>query len=338
MHPSFTTRQRRPALLIAAAAAALALTGCGSGSIGDANGADTSPSAAENDADLTAVTLGAMPIAATAAIEYGIAEGIFEEHGFDVDLSTGASGAAMLPAVFNQQVQFGVGNPLSVSTAIDQGMDMRIIAGYSSSYADGDDIAGVVVREDSDITSYADLSDASVAVVSLRTHADLTILDAVESDGGDASSVQFNEMQFGDMAPQLEQDSIDAAFLPEPFLGQALQVDGLSLLGYSMQDTIPGLPTLVTFTSGDFAESNPEVVESFRNAITEVLDAASQNEDGVKEMLPDLLSIPSEAAQHITLEDFDGEIRRDQIEQLNDLGVMHGYLGDEISPDALFFD
>src|SRR5699024_12239712 len=104
-----------------------------------------------------AVTVGVLSISPNVGVAYGIENGIFEENGFDVNYEVSTAVAAMLPAVSAGQMDFGVGTPLSVVTAVDQGLDMKIAAGYSNSLEDGEDVAGVVTRADSDIDTWADL-------------------------------------------------------------------------------------------------------------------------------------------------------------------------------------
>ncbi|WP_258932949.1 ABC transporter substrate-binding protein [Nesterenkonia pannonica] len=107
---------------------------------------------------------GVLSIAPSAAVQYGLDNDIFEEHGFDVTLTPGQGAAAMLPAVQTGDMDYAIGNALSVLVAVDQGLDMRILTGYSHSYAEGDDINGVVVRSDDDVESWVGLEDLSVAV------------------------------------------------------------------------------------------------------------------------------------------------------------------------------
>src|SRR5699024_257754 len=106
-----------------AATAALLLTACGGGG----------EEASGDGEELREVTIGVLSIAPSVGVAYGIKNGIFEEHGFDVNYEVSTAGAAMLPAVSAGQMDFGVGNPLSVVTAVDQGLDMKIVAGYSNS-------------------------------------------------------------------------------------------------------------------------------------------------------------------------------------------------------------
>lgn len=309
------------------ATSALALTACGGSS-----------EAENSNSELRTVTIGLMPIAPSVAVEYGIQEGIFEKHGFELDVNPGQSGAASLPAVAAGQLDFDIGNPMSVAIANDEGMDIRVVAGFSNAIPEGDDIAGIVVRADSGIETYADLEGKTTAVVSLQGHNTLTTQDVAEQDGADPEALNFTELQFGDMPAQLEQRNVDAAFMPEPFLSQTLDDPDNELLGYNFQDSIPGLPTLVTYASGEIIEEDPELVADFKVAMEDVLAQAQENKDEAQALLPDFIDIPPEAAANMRIEDWDGEIKRDELEQLNELAVKHDYLDETMDPETFYFE
>ena len=198
----------RTALLGALAAACLLLAACTSGS--PSGGAADGGSGDK----LTHIDVGLLTIAPAAAVKYGVDKGIFKKHGLDVKVTIAQGGAAMLPAVSTGQLDFGVGNPLSVLTAASQGVDMRIASGYSSSLATGDDINAVVTKADSGITSWKGLAGKKVSVNAVNTQGDLTIKDSVAKDGGDPDTVKFFEVAFPDALAQLDKGNVDAVWIP----------------------------------------------------------------------------------------------------------------------------
>src|SRR5690625_2648797 len=300
MHKKFLTG------LATAAAAALALTACGGG------GGNEEASAGGETDEIREVTIGVLSIAPSVGVAYGIENGIFEEHGFDVNYEISSAGAAMLPAVSAGQMDFGVGNPLSVTTAVDQGLEMKIVAGYSNSLEDGEDVAGVVTRADSDIDTWADLEGKTTAVNALNTLGDLTVMNLAEQDGADPQALEFSEIAFPDMPAQLERGNTDAVWIPEPFLSGLLADEENELIGYSFQENDPGMATMVTFTSGDLAEEDPEMVADFGEAMTAALAAAEEDQEGSRELLVEFLEISDEDAQNLVMERLSGDIDRDR--------------------------
>jgi NitT/TauT family transport system substrate-binding protein len=321
-----------------AAASVLALSACGDGSPAEDEDTDNDAGAASEDGELTEITVGVLPIAPSVGIYYGIENGVFEDHGLDVELSTSNAGAAMLPAVNTQQLEFAIGNPNSVLNANDRGLDMRIITGYSNSLAEGDDIAGVVTTADSGIEDWPDLEGHTVSVNALQTQGDLTIMESVDQAGGDPDAVEFSEMPFPDMEAQLEQGNTDAIWVPEPFLSRALDNEDHQLVGYSFQDAIPGMPTMVSFSSGEYVEENPEVAQAFSDAMSESLQMAEDDPDGVRALLPEFIDLPEEAAENLRMEELDAEIRTEQLEEAGELMVKFDFISDEPDTSTLYFE
>jgi len=241
-----------------------------------------------------------------------------------------------LPAVSAGQLDFGVGNPLSVVTAVDQGLDMKIAAGYSNSLEEGEDVAGVVTRADSGIDTWADLEGKTTAINALNTLGDLTIMNLAEQDGADPQALEFSEISFPDMPAQLERGNADAVWIPEPFLSGMLADDENELIGYSFQESDPGMATMVTFTSGELAESDPEMAEEFGAAMTDALAAAEEDQEGSRELLVEFLDISEEDAQELTMERLDGELDRGQLMDMVELADRYEFIGEAPTEEDLF--
>ncbi|MCC9173694.1 ABC transporter substrate-binding protein [Arthrobacter sp. zg-Y179] len=315
---------------------ALALTGCSGGSTAGSD-AGSSPSGSESSGsgELQQVVVGVLSIAPSSAMQYGIDEGIFEKHGLEIELQRGTGGAAMLPAVSTGDIHFAVGNPLSVMVAKDKGLDMKIVSGYSNSLAEGDDINGVVARADSGITSFADLEGKTTTVNAVNTQGDLTIMESAALAGADPEQLNFNELPFQDMEAALERGNTDAVWLPEPFLSRALANPDYVLVGYPNQEAVAGMPTMVTFTSGRYAEENEDTVTAFKEAVTETLTQAQANVDDVRATLPTFMGMDAAVAENLKMEEFDGELRSDELDDLGALMLKYEFVAKEPDVDAM---
>ncbi|MGH8965201.1 MAG: ABC transporter substrate-binding protein [Actinomycetes bacterium] len=307
--------------LAVGAVAALVLSGCSAGDDGGGGG--------ESEGGTTAVTVGVLPIVPSAALQLGIDEGIFEEHGFDVTLESGQGGAALLPAVVSQQMEFAISNPLSVMLAQEQGLDVQLVTGYSHSKAEGDDVTSVWAAPDSGIERPADLAGKTVAVNTLKTMGEVSIREIVTQDGGDGASVEFVEMGFPDMPAALDGGDVDAVWVPEPFQTQ-LKEGGNTLVSYNYQDVFPGVMTMGVITSGALAEKDPEMVEEFTAAVDEVTAYAQENPDAVATSLAGFLEMPEDVAGALVMEDFRSDVDADAMQTLSDLSVEDGILPEPV--------
>lgn len=295
---------------------------------------DASPGTEQEDDAPRPVTIGALSISETAPLWAAVEAGIFADAGLDVTVQPIQGGAQAMPALINGDVDFSIGQPFGAMRASLQGLDVAIIANYASSYAEGDDINAVVSAPGSDISSPADLAGKRVAVNSIGAAGDLTIAAAVEADGGDASTIEFVEVNFPDARAQLEAGNIDAAWVPEPFVSMIVGAGG-QVVVYPYQEVLPGLPTLVVQATGETVAGNADLVEAVRSALAEAFAWAAENDDAVRQALVDELELPEEAAANLPLPEFTTELDTEVLQALADLGVERGYFDAAPDLDAL---
>lgn len=315
-------------LVAVAAAGALTLAGCS----GDSSAGQDAPA----EDGLTPVTLGYIPSTISTALAYIDAEGIFEKHGLDVDMQPNQSGSVMLPAVATGSLDFGMGNVLSVMIAAQQGIDVKLVSGFTIPQTEGADGNGIVVRDDSPIQSWADLEGHSVAVNAVNTLPDMLISINVEDDGGDPANVKFTELPFPNMQEQLEAGGVDAIWTVEPFLSAAADAEGNRLVGYPYPEAMPGLPGNMFFTSGSFAEENPETVKKFQDAIAEGLEQATANIDDVRALMPETLEVTPEVAETVAIDQLTAEVDHSILEEFVTEAVRFGRLEEPIDVESLF--
>ncbi|TRW45681.1 ABC transporter substrate-binding protein [Georgenia yuyongxinii] len=325
--------------IVGGLALVLTLAACG------ATAGNDEPSAAGSDAgtsgaaeETRSIKVGVLPIAASAAIDVGIEQGFFADHNLDVELVTGQGGGATLPAVSSGELAFAVGNPISVLIAATQGLEMKVVSGYSESLGEGHDTTAIVVPEDSDIQSATDLPGKKVGVNTLKAGGDMNGKEAVLKAGGDPEAVEFIEVPFQDSLPQLDSGNLDAAWLVEPFLSMAL-ADGHRVVSYLYQEAIPGgQPTMIAYTSARYAEENPEIVADFQAALAESLEFVETDPESLRAVLPDFMGMPKEVAAMIPLDRFDAELNRDAMEAIAELMARHGLSDEQPDVSAVLLD
>lgn len=315
---------KKSALIAAAAAAALGLAACGSGG-----------GATENEQGLREVSFSALPILPTGALELGKQQGFFEDEGIDLTVEMAQGGAAIIPGVMSGKPQFGTSNPVSLLTARDKGLPLKVISHWSSDLTEPDDgINGVISLKDSGIDDPADLEGKSVAINTLKSIGDLTIREAVREAGGDPDSIKFVELGFPDMPAALEAGNVDAVWVPEPFLS-GLQSGPGQLVGYTSQLTIPGLPMQYVFTSEQLMSSDPELVEAMTRALEKTLEYADDNPEEAKAAGAELTGIPAEQLASAGLEAFGTDLRIDQLNRVGDLMLEEGWISKPADVDAM---
>lgn len=312
---------RRQLMALGAAGSVLALTACGGGD-------DGGPAA---DGQLQDVTVGVIPIVDTAAIWLGQEQGFFEEEGIDLEIQTTSGGAAAVPGVVSGDFDFAFSNTLSLMVAQGQGLDLRFVTNGTTTTGDTErDFSAVVVPAGSDVQGPEDLAGKTVSVNNLNNIGDTTVRYVVEQAGGDPQSIDFVEVGFPDAPAAIERGQVDAAWVLEPFLTQVLD-EGARAVSFNYAEFDPELDIAGYFTTAQRFEEDPELVESFQNAMNRSLEYADEHPEEVREIVGTYTEIDEEMRQQMTLPRFRTEFDRDALQKLGDAAVEYGTL--EESPD-----
>jgi NitT/TauT family transport system substrate-binding protein len=316
---------RRPLLALLSAAAILATSAaCGGGS-GTATGADGAAK----------VTAGVIPIVDVAPIYLGKEKGFFSERKIDLTLQTGTGGAASVPGVVSGKYQFAFGNVTSLLVARDKNLPLKVLTnGVSSVGEAGKDFGAVVVKGDSPIKSAKELAGKKVSVNNLKNIGDTTVRASVRKAGGDPAKVQFVELPFPDMPAALANNRIDAAWVVEPFLTQAIS-QGARPIAWNFVDAAPNLTVATYFTSERMIKQDPDLVKRFTEAMNESLRYADTHPDEVRKILATYTKIPADVITKMTLPKFPTEVNRASVEELAKLAKQDGLVTKQPDVDAL---
>ncbi|MFC7406728.1 ABC transporter substrate-binding protein [Georgenia alba] len=319
--------------MILASLTSLALVAACSG--GETSGGSEGGESPDGGGELTPVRVGSLPIVDTAAIHLGVDQGIFADHGLEVDLQLAQGGAAVVPAVVSGDYQFGFSNVPSLLVASSQGLPLQIVASGNSTSGDPDaDIGGVLTSPDSGISAPADLEGRTVAVNTLNNIGDVTISEVVAQDGGDPDAVEFVEMAFPDMPAALSSGQVDAIWVLEPFFSIA-KGDGAQVVMHNFAEVDPDMMVAAYFTTGQYAEENPEVVEQFTAAMEESLAYAQDNPEEARAILSSYTEIDPAVTETMTMPQFPAEINADSVQQMADLAIEYGLVEQEVDVEAL---
>jgi NitT/TauT family transport system substrate-binding protein len=309
---------RRRTLLTAglAAGVAVALGACGAGS----------GPPVTTEAGLTRLVVDYGSTANTAQLALGVQRGIFERHGLEIEQlpGTGAS-ANSIALLLNGQIQLAVGEVTAVPAAVANGFPVQIVTSMMADYSGPTgDVFSLVVPEDSDVRSFADLSGRSVAVNGLESIFDLTVFEAVQQAGGDPAAVEVVAIPFEDQVAALRQGRVDAISTVQPFAGQLLS-DGFRSIGNPAAAALgPRSVTGVLTASQQFVEQNPEVVGRFLRAWEEATRYANEHPDEVRQTIQETTGAPPEAVARLPLPWYVSGVDRRSAQLVAELMVEHG--------------
>jgi len=180
-----------------------------------------------------------------------------------------------------------------------------------------------VVNDGSAIRSPKDLVGKTVAVNVLKNIGDTTVRQSVRKAGGDPTILKFEAMPFPTMNGALRNGKVDAIWVVEPQLSEAVTT-GAQVLASNFVDTAPDLTVALYFTSTDTIAKNPALVTNFTEAIKESLKYAEQNPEEVRDVVGTYTPINDTVRIGMILPDWPEDINRASLDKVAQLGEADG--------------
>jgi NitT/TauT family transport system substrate-binding protein len=238
-------------------------------------------------AQLTTITVDTLPIANGLPLDLGIKQGFFAAQGIEIKKNVLQSGNDIVLALANHNGEIGYLGYVPMMIARTQGIPIQLV---SASEVEGTNAAdnwqNIMVKGSSSIRSAADLAGKTIAVNALKGVGEVMIRAALKKEGVNPDSVKLLALPFPAMRTALNNGQIDAFWAPEPFLSQALNLDGDRVV------MAPG-PVLGRFwpiggyaALEDWASKNRDLATKFRTAINQSLAYAQSHPDDVRALLP----------------------------------------------------
>ena len=182
--------------------------------------------------------------------------GLFEEFGIDVTYQPTSGSATAVQLVQAGEADLGQGSPASVMSAIDKGVNIKIVYNIVPEYG-----SGLAVLPDSDIQSPEDLAGKTVGVASLSS-ARLPEAKAMAEEAGVGDDVEFVAVGVGAQAASaLDSKKVDGLYLWDAAY-QAIQLGGTELR--VIKDVFADSSRLLDFVqyaSADAIENKAEALQ-----------------------------------------------------------------------------
>jgi NitT/TauT family transport system substrate-binding protein len=233
------------------------------------------------------VTVDTLPIANALPLDLGIKKGFFTAQGIDINKKMLQSGNDVVLALANSNGDIGYLGWVPMMIASTQGIPLSAVAASEvEGTSEADNWQNILVKGDSSIRTPADLAGKTIAVNALKGVGEVMIKAALKKRGVNPNSIHLLAMPFPTMRTALRNGQVDAIWVPEPFLTQALNLDGARIV------MAPG-PVLGKFWPvGGYAatiswtKKNPGLFKKFRTAINRSLTYSQSHPSEIRDLLP----------------------------------------------------
>jgi NitT/TauT family transport system substrate-binding protein len=265
----------------AALAVGLLAAGCSGGS---ATGGSSSAGPVEKH-DLN---VAAVPAGDAAALYIAQQRGLFAAQGLHVNISPAISGATTIGGQLGGKFDVTMGNYVSylqndseqLSGASKANDPFEVLAAGSIMLANNQ---VMLTRAGSPIHSVADLKGKKIGV-NVKGNIGFLLMSALlKANGLNPNQVTFVPVEFPAMGAAIQKGTVDAAWMPDPFVTSDEQQYGEQPLADLNQGAVAGLPIAGYMVTRNWVHKYPHTAEAFRRAIIEAQRIADTNPTAVQQ-------------------------------------------------------
>lgn len=310
-------------------AVALLATVSGCGLLG---GSEEQPAdaAGSGKVEKAKIRLGLLPILDVASVHVAIKRGYFQEEGLEIEPVKVQGGAAAIPAMISGDIDITFGNWVSFILAESKGTAKGVdgLKLVNDGYQAKPEMFLILAKADSPVKAPKDLEGKTIGINTFGNIAELTAKATLEANDVDVSKVTFKEMPFPDMEAAVQNGSVDAAFMVEPFISKAQRVAGQITVLDAASGPTDGIPIGGYATTGKFAEENPKTVAAFQRAMAKgQRDAADR--PTVEPLLVEYAGVDKETASLVHFGEFPTTLDATRLQRVSELMRTYGLLEKE---------
>jgi len=273
------------------------------------------------------VRLGYIPVGDCLQLYVAQDLGLFAGEGVTVEATPFKGGSLIAMAVEAGQLDAGWSNTVSLALALDRGFDFAILAPGAFEVAPDHRSHSLLVRADSPVRSVADLRGKTVAINTLGNINEVAVAALAAESGLDRDDVRLVEVPFPQMIPALENGSVDAVLVLEPFVtlgasgGRTRVLEPAALRAFGDRFLIASW-----FAARRWIDAHPEAAKAFRRAMRKASAAIAADPARAREILTRHTGLDAELAKAVTLPAFEERIRDADVQPLIDLAARFGLL------------
>jgi NitT/TauT family transport system substrate-binding protein len=291
----------------------------------------------EEGGELTDISIGVVPSMSDAGPLVAEHEGFFEEEGIKANVHLIGVPTQSVPALLSNKVQVGyVSAPVAIPTAANGAPLQLIQCGEVAGTTAESDWFKVVAPKGSDIKSIKDLEGKNLAVGQLESLGTLSVSRALEKAGGDPSNLNFVVIPFPEMASALESGQVEAMWIGEPYLTQAMLKTPLQVVANPEYETVPNLPVSCWTMAVPYAEENPEVADKIRRVGQKTAEFLQTDEGKAlaRELVGDYLEIEPAVVKKMLIPPYVTEFPKAAFEEVENLELKYGYIDKLPDPET----
>jgi NitT/TauT family transport system substrate-binding protein len=253
------------------------------------------------------ITFGHQQIFDLAPILLAQEKGFFAKHGLEVALKPIPLNSQNPAALEAGEVDIAMPTASVLLQAINGGLDIVAVAGYTETVKT-DSNFGIVVRPESNIKQPSDFIGKKVGVPGLNAFLHVMFREWLTMKGVDWKKVEFVEAQFPQMEGILKSGSVDAVIAIQPFMSRIIGTKTGDLLSNFIRDMPAGMSITVFASKKAWADKNQDAIKAYRAGFDEGAAYAHAHPDEARAIVANFLKLPPPAVAAVAIPQFDSKL------------------------------
>jgi NitT/TauT family transport system substrate-binding protein len=276
------------------------------------------------------------PISTSGSLAFVAAHtGIFKKHGLDVEIQLAPAANATIPALIAGGMQVSGPTPSAVIAAVEQGLELVVLAGGLYVGKESKEPA-ILVKPESPIKLAKDFEGKRISVVGLNSFLSITFNKWMKDNGGESSKIIYVESALPLGVDLLRSGQVDAIISVFPFIGMALgQKVGRVVSVYASG---LGDPHALWFTaSRAWVKANPKQAKAFRTAIFEAHELATKDPSVLWKSNIAFLPIPDHIVKALPPARYRPRVTADDVNWWNTIMKEQKLVDTPVDPKAFLY-
>ena len=263
-------------------------------------------------------------------------EGIFKKHGLDVEMKLVPNSSTTPAALVADSLQVATPTAPITLQAVEQGLDLVVLAG-GSYYAKGIEDVAIMVKPDSPIKTAKDFEGKRVATAGLNAFLHVLFRKWMQENGADYKKTIFTETPFAQQLDVLRSGQVDGILAVQPFLARALETNMGRVVAYYIADLEGETLAGWYVATRKWVEANPKQAAAFAAAITEATELATKDREVIRKANLVYSPFPADVQAKFPDARYRAVVTPDAVEKWNKIALEQAMLKKAVDPAKVLY-
>jgi NitT/TauT family transport system substrate-binding protein len=263
-------------------------------------------------------------------------EGIFKKHGLEVEMKLVPNSSTTPAALMADSLQVATPTAPITLQAIEQGLDLVVLAG-GSFYTKGIEDVAIMVKPDSPIKTAKDFEGKRVATAGLNAFLHVLFRKWMQENGADYKKTIFTETPFAQQLDVLRSGQVDGILAVQPFLARALETNMGRVVAYYIADLEGETLAGWYVATRKWVDANPKQAAAFAAAIQEATDLATKDREVVRKANLVYIPFPADVQAKFPDARYRAVVTPDAVDKWNKIALEQAMLKKAVDPAKVLY-